>query len=71
LGLPVAEEVVFLAVEAADCSTVGGTMHPAVRAAVSSIVRLVHNLLRPVEKIRTCSSESDCLKMPGDPAEAM
>jgi hypothetical protein len=46
-------------------------MHPAVRAAVSSIVRLVHNLLRPVEKIRTCSSESDCLKMPGDPAEAM
>jgi hydrogenase maturation protease len=50
LGLPVAEEVIFLAVEASDCSTVGGAMHPTVRAAVPSVVRRVQELLRPPEK---------------------
>lgn len=46
LHLPVAEEVIFLAVEASDCSTVGGAMHPAVRAAIPSVVRRVRDLLQ-------------------------
>ncbi len=50
LGLPVAEEVVFLAVEAADCSTVGGEIDPGIRAAVPSIIRMVRDLLPPFEK---------------------
>jgi len=41
LSLEVAEEVEILAVEAADCSTVGGAMHPAVRAAIPSLIRMV------------------------------
>ena len=43
LGLPVAEEVVILAVEAADCSTVCGEMHPAVRAAIPALIRIVRD----------------------------
>ena len=43
LGLPVAEEVVFLAVEAADCSTLGGKMHPAVRAAIPILFAVVRS----------------------------
>lgn len=46
LHLPVAEEVIFLAVEASDCLTVGGAMHPTVRGAVPSVVRRVRELLR-------------------------
>ena len=46
LGLPVADKVVFLAVEASDCSTVGGAMHPAVRAAIPSVVRMVRSSLQ-------------------------
>jgi len=45
LGLAVAEEVIFLAVEPSDCLTVGGAMHPAVRAAVPSVARMVRDLL--------------------------
>ena len=41
LSLPVAQEVVILAVEAADCSTIGGEMHPAVRAAIPELVRMI------------------------------
>jgi hydrogenase maturation protease len=43
LGLPVAEEVAILAVEAADCSTLGGEMHPAVRAAIPVLIRIVRD----------------------------
>lgn len=43
LGLPVAEEVVILAVEAVDCTTVGGEMHPAVRAAIPVLIRIVRD----------------------------
>ncbi len=43
LGLPVAEEVVILAVEAADCTTVGGEMHSAVRAAIPVLIRIVRD----------------------------
>ncbi len=37
LGLPVPDRVVILAVEAADCVTVGGAMHPDVRAAAARV----------------------------------
>lgn len=46
LRLPVAEEVIFLAVEASDCSTLGGRMHSDVRAAIPQVTRLVQDLLR-------------------------
>lgn len=46
LGLPVAEEVVFLAVEAADRSTLGGVMHSAVLAAIPRLTTLVRDMLR-------------------------
>jgi len=38
LLLNVPKEVIILAVEAADCLTVGGSMHPAVQAAVPVVV---------------------------------
>ena len=41
LGLPVAKEVWIVAVEAADCATLGGTMHPAVAAAVPAAVEWI------------------------------
>ncbi len=40
LELPAPEEVTVIAVEAADCLTVGGRMHPAVAAAVPKVVQL-------------------------------
>jgi hydrogenase maturation protease len=42
-GVP--ENCVVIAVEAADCSTVGGPMHPAVRAAIRGVVNLVGEIL--------------------------
>ncbi len=47
LGLPVAEEVFFLAVEAANCSTLGGEMDPAVLAVIPALVSMVRDMLRP------------------------
>jgi len=44
LGLAVPKDVVIIAVEAADCTTVGGSMHPAVRGAVPEVVRLIGDL---------------------------
>lgn len=41
LGLPVADEVVIVGVEIADCWTFGGTLHPAVRAAIPEVVQIV------------------------------
>jgi hydrogenase maturation protease len=45
LGLPVAEEIVILAVETADCLTVGGELHPEVRAAIPILTGLVQDLI--------------------------
>lgn len=45
LGLPVAEEVVILAVEASDVVTVGGSISSAVEAAVPLVVSEVRTLL--------------------------
>jgi hydrogenase maturation protease len=41
LGLSMPQEVTLLAVETADCQTVGGLMHPAVAQAVSQVVDLI------------------------------
>jgi len=43
--LPVPNKVVIVAVEAADTSTIGGAMHPAVRDAVPLVVGLVRRFL--------------------------
>jgi len=45
LALPIPEKVVIIAVEAADCLTVGGAMHPAVRDAVPRVVNLIRRLV--------------------------
>jgi len=41
LGLPVPRRVSIAAVEAADCLTVGGAMHPDVRAAIPAVTAWV------------------------------
>jgi hydrogenase maturation protease len=46
LGLPVPDQVTILAVEAFDCLTVGGPMHPAVEEAVGAAVSRLQELLR-------------------------
>ncbi|HLA18059.1 MAG TPA: hydrogenase maturation protease [Dehalococcoidia bacterium] len=46
LHLPAPQKVVILAVEAADCTTVGGTIHPAVQAAVPAVIRQVEQLVQ-------------------------
>ena len=43
LRLPAAEEVLILAVEANDCSTIGGEMHPAVVAAIPVLIKMVRD----------------------------
>lgn len=45
LGMPAPREMVILVVEAADCTTVGGTMHPAVARAVPNAVARVQGFL--------------------------
>ena len=48
LGLPAPEEVIILAVETADCTTLGGNMHPAVLAAIPKVVRYVAEIIASV-----------------------
>ncbi len=50
LSLSAPQEVVIVAVEAADCLTVGGAMHPAVQAAVPVVVNLVQDVIREWQK---------------------
>lgn len=45
MHLPVPEEVVILAVEAADCTTVGGPMHPDVQAAIPVVAALAREIV--------------------------
>ena len=45
LGLPVAEEVIILAVEAVDCLTLGAAMSPQVSATVPELVNLVRSMM--------------------------
>src|SRR5512136_968690 len=46
LDLHAPEDVTIIAVEAADCLTVGGEMHPAVRAAIPNTVELAAEWVR-------------------------
>jgi hydrogenase maturation protease len=45
MRLPAAEEVVIVAVEAADCETIGGAMTPSVRGAVETAVDRVAEMV--------------------------
>ena len=45
LGLQVPQDVVFVVVEAADCLTIGGAMHPAVRSALPVVTERVEEQL--------------------------
>jgi hydrogenase maturation protease len=45
LSLSAPQEVVIVAVEAADCLTVGGAMHPAVQANLPIVVNLVQQVV--------------------------
>ncbi len=45
LRLPAPEDVTIIAVEAADCTTVGGAMTPAVKGAVRGVVALVGEIM--------------------------
>jgi hypothetical protein len=45
LGLPVAEEVIILAVEAVDCLTLGAAMSPQVSSTVPQLVSMVRNMM--------------------------
>ena len=47
LHLAVPDEVVLIAVEAADVTTVGGAVDPAVRGALPEVVRRVEEILQP------------------------
>ena len=47
LGLPAPQEVTIIGVEAADCFTVGGEMHPDVRAAIGKAVEIAETMLAP------------------------
>lgn len=46
LDLPAPQEVTILVVEAADCTTLGGAMHPAVQAAMPVVIKRVQEILR-------------------------
>ncbi len=48
LALDVPEEVTIIAVEPADCLTVGGTMHESVTAAVDVVLGMVNDFSAPV-----------------------
>ena len=48
LALPAPEQVILLAVEAADCITLGGPMHPAVLAAVPKVVEQVKQIAQNI-----------------------
>ncbi len=41
LGLDVPEEVVIIAVEPADCLTIGGDMHSSVKAAIADVLHII------------------------------
>ena len=46
LGLSVPERLAVVAVEAADCSTVGGPLHPGVQAAIPETVELARRFFQ-------------------------
>jgi hydrogenase maturation protease len=46
LEFPVARELAIIAVEAADCQTLGGDMDPAVERAIPEVIRRVEEMVR-------------------------
>lgn len=52
LDLPVAEEVIIVAVEIADCSTLGGEMHSALRAAIPEVIGIVLSMVTDADTPR-------------------
>jgi len=50
LRLPAPEKVMILAVETADCTTLGGSIHPAVLAAVPKVVQQVREIAQGFSK---------------------
>jgi len=50
LDLPVAKEVVIVAVEIDDCSTLGGEMDSALRAAIPEVIRIVQSMMIEADK---------------------
>jgi hydrogenase maturation protease len=53
LGLEVPEEVVIVAVEGADCHTVGGKMSQEVKDAIPVVLRKVRDVLASMQNIRS------------------
>ncbi|MGA3167731.1 MAG: hydrogenase maturation protease [Terriglobia bacterium] len=64
LVLPVPEEVIILAVEAVDCLTLGGEMHPAVKSAVGLVAELVGEIVQCTKPTATGQAVAlaDCLQ---------
>ena len=56
LGLPVAEEVTILAVEAADCLTMGAEMSPPVQSAMPALVNMVRDMMPAAARARVPQS---------------
>jgi len=52
LRLPIPNRILIIAVEAADTSTIGGALHPAVQAAVPIVVNMVRGFLAGSTELR-------------------
>jgi hydrogenase maturation protease len=63
LHLATPEEVIILAVEVADCTSLGGRMHPAVESAVSAVLDLVGEI---VEASTAMGSRDDSAPLPSE-----
>jgi len=58
LRLPVPRETTVIAVEAADCTTVGGPMHPDVVAAIPVVADWIEQFLSEVLRRQTCPGQT-------------
>jgi hydrogenase maturation protease len=58
LSLDVPKETIVIAVEAYDCMTVGGEVHPDVQSAIPEVVKLVGRLLEePFDRAARCGGD--------------
>jgi hypothetical protein len=53
LGLPAAEEVIILAVEAGDCLTVGAEMSPQARTALPVLLSMIRGMMLAATALST------------------
>lgn len=58
LSLPVAKEVIIVAAEIADCTTLGGKMHSDLRTVIPEVVRIVRGITESGEPVPTQSRTS-------------